>query len=327
LLEGHGNVPALYTLLQFCATWRSAWTGLPAGVFAPSLAIGAGFGRLNNSLPRGAMIGRRAFLLAPALLPMARAAFAQPAFDHAHSTWDALLKKHVRLIGDGNASQVDYRGFAADRAVLTVYLKRLSAVTPAQYGGWSRPQRYAFLANAYNAFTVEKVLTRYPDLTSIRDFGRVFGNPWRDEFFTLLGARRHLDWIEHETMRAPGVFDDPRVHVAVNCASIGCPMLGRDAFVAEKLDAQLDDLFRRFMSDRTRNRYNAQTQAIELSQLFDWYRTDFEQGHRGFASLHDLAAKYAEQLADGAEDRTRLRSRSAPIRFIDYDWSLNDLKR
>ena len=257
---------------------------------------------------------------------LAAGAQAQP-FDHAHAAWDALLKKHVRLIADGNASQVDYRGLIGDRALLAEYLKRLSAVGPAQYGAWSKAQRYAFLANAYNAFTIEKVLTRYPNLKSIRDFGRVIGNPWKDEFFTLLGAKRSLDWIEHETMRAPGAFDDPRVHVAVNCASIGCPMLGRDAFVAEKLDAQLDSLLRRFMSDRTRNRYDAQAQVVEISQLFDWYGKDFEQGHKGFASLQDLVAKHADELADAAADRARLRAKSVPIRFVEYDWRLNDVPR
>ena len=265
-------------------------------------------------------------VLACALLAATGAPRAQP-FDHAHAAWDALLKKHVRLIADGNASQVDYRGLMADRAPLADYLKRLSAVSPAQYGAWSKAQQYAFLANAYNAFTIEKILTRYPNLKSIRDFGRVIGNPWKDEFFTLLGAKRSLDWIEHETIRAPGAFDDPRVHVAVNCASIGCPMLGRDAFVAEKLDAQLDSLFRRFMSDRSRNRYDAGQQTVEISQLFDWYGKDFEQGHKGFASLQDLTAKYADQLADAAADRARLRAKSVPIRFVEYDWRLNDVPR
>jgi hypothetical protein len=272
-------------------------------------------------------VRRRQLFFIAALLTLARAAPAQGGFDHTHFAWDALLRKHVRLIANGNASQVDYRGFMTDRARLATYLAGLSAVTPAQYAGWSKAQQYAFLANAYNAFTIEKVLTRYPNLTSIRDFGRVFGNPWKDEFFTLLGAKRHLDWIEHETMRAPGVFDDPRVHVAVNCASIGCPMLGREAFVAERLDAQLDELFRRFMSDRSRNRYNAAQNVVEVSQVFDWYRKDFEQGHRGFGSLQDVVAKYADQLADGADDRAGLRSRTVPLKFVEYDWRLNDVVR
>lgn len=277
---------------------------------------------------------RRAALLCIAIVALL-ASFATDAlaqFDHTHAAWTALLAKHVRVAPDGNSSRVDYKGFAADRAQLQAYLKSLSAVSAAEYAAWSKPQQFAFLANAYNAFTVEKILTRYPNLKSIRDFGLVFGNPWKDRFFTLLGKPQHLDGIEHETLRAPGVFDEPRVHVAVNCASIGCPMLGRAAFTAERLDAQLEDLMRRFLADRTRNRFDARTATLELSQLFAWYEADFKRGgasflgYPGFASLADLGARYADVLADTDADRALLRARRAPIRFIDYDWSLNDAR-
>ena len=271
---------------------------------------------------------RRKFLLTALALPLA--AGAQPNFDHAHSAWDALLRKHVRLISDSrgqaNASQVNYKAMAEDRAALTAYLQSLSAVTPAQYAGWSKPEQYAFLGNAYNAFTIEKILTRYPSLKSIRDFGTVIGNPWKDRFFTLLGKQQHLDGIEHEMMRAPGVFDHPRVHVAVNCASVGCPMLSNRALTAEKLDPQLDELFARFMADRSRNRYNVQTMTVELSRIFDWYGKDFEKGHKAFSSIDDVVAKYADQLADAPGDRAQLRAGSVPIRFLEYDWSLNDVR-
>ena len=274
---------------------------------------------------------RRRFLLTAIALQWSPLhAVAQSTFDHTHAAWDSLLRKHVKLINDGsggaNASQVDYRGLAQERAALAAYLKSLSAVTPAQYAGWSKPQQYAFLANAYNAFTIEKVLTRYPNLKSIRDFGTVVGNPWKDRFFTLLGKQQHLDGIEHDTMRAPGAFDDPRVHVAVNCASVGCPMLSNRAFTPDKIDAQLDELFTRFMSDRSRNRYNVQSKTVDLSRIFDWYGQDFDKGHKGFSSVNDVVAKYADQLADAADDRAQLRSGKVPIRFLEYDWSLNDVR-
>lgn len=271
---------------------------------------------------------RRRFLLTALALPLASGA--QPAFDHTHSAWEALLRKHVRLISDGrgqaNASQVNYKALAEDHAALTAYLQSLSAVTPAQYASWSKAQQYAFLANAYNAFTIEKILMRYPNLKSIRDFGTVFGNPWKDRFFTLLGKQQHLDGVEHETMRAPGAFDDPRVHVAVNCASVGCPMLGNRALIHDKIDAQVDDLFSRFMADRTRNRYNPQSKTVELSRIFDWYGKDFDKGHKGFSSVNDVVAKYSDQLADAPDDRAQLRSGQVPIRFLEYDWSLNDVR-
>ncbi|MEO8187147.1 MAG: DUF547 domain-containing protein, partial [Burkholderiaceae bacterium] len=135
---------------------------------------------------------RRDFLLAAiALHSFPLHLGAQSTFDHSHSAWDALLRQHVKLIKDGqghtNASQVDYKGLAQQRAALAAYLQSLSAVTPAQYAGWSKSQQYAFLANSYNAFTIEKILTRYPNLKSIRDFGNLIGNPWKDRFFTLLG--------------------------------------------------------------------------------------------------------------------------------------------
>jgi hypothetical protein len=272
-------------------------------------------------------MARDARCLAFALL-FACAATAAPAagFDHRHAAWDALLARHVRLAADGNASRVDYRGFAADRGVLQRYLASLSAVPQAQFDRWSKAQQFAFLANAHNAFTIERVLTRYPHFTSIRDFGRVFGNPWKDEFFTLLGARRSLDWIEHDVLRAPDRFDDPRVHLALNCASIGCPMLLNHAFTAAVLDAQLDDLMRRLMSDRTRNRYDPRRRVVELSPIFDWYGRDFAHGHHGYSRLQDLVANYADQLADAPADRQALRAGSVPIRFLDYDWTLNDLR-
>ena len=189
-----------------------------------------------------------------ALLPLAVQA---AGFDHSHRAWDALLKKNVAVIGDGHASKVDYAAFKNQRAALGDYLKTLSAVTRADYDGWSKPQRLAFLINAYNAFTVELILTRYPDLKSIKDLGSVFQSPWQKKFFTLLGAERSLDEVEHDTIRAPGAFDDPRIHFAVNCASVGCPMLMRDAYVADRLDAQLDDATRRFLSDPTRKPLSA----------------------------------------------------------------------
>ena len=113
-------------------------------------------------------------LILPLLLWAASAA---AAFDHAHPTWDALLKKHVVLLDDGKASRLRYADFARDRLALKEYLEGLSQVGESEFNAWSRAEQIAFLINAYNAFTVEKVLTRYPAIGSIWDFGKLFGNP------------------------------------------------------------------------------------------------------------------------------------------------------
>jgi len=283
--------------------------------------------------PRPFRIGivRVALVLALVLLPL-RMAFAQ--FDHSHSAWNALLAKHVVLIEGGNASQVRYAGFAQDRAALKAYLDSLSRVTSREFESWTKPQRMAFLINAYNAFTVEKILTRYPDIKSIRDFGRVIGNPFRDSFFVLLGTGSSLDRIEHELLRARGVYEEPRVHFAVNCASIGCPMLREEAYVAERLDAQLEAQTLRFLTDRSRNRYDPAKNVLEVSKIFDWFKEDWQSGYRGLgkdaapiSSREQFFAKYADVLATTPEGRQAVRERKAALVFLEYDWALNDVRR
>jgi hypothetical protein len=239
-------------------------------------------------------------------------------FDHSHKAWDALVAKHVVLLPGAKASQVRYAEFAKDRAALKAYLDTLSKVPEAEFNGWSKEQRMAFLINAYNAFTVEKILTRYPNLKSIRDFGTVFGNPWKDKFFSLFGRESFLDQIEHETLRKPGAYNELRVHYAVNCASIGCPMLREEAYTAAKLDRQLEEQAVRFLSDRSRNRFEAG--KLEVSKIFDWFKEDFGVREQYFA-------KYAKLLADSPEGQKTVAEGKAPLSFLEYDWSLNDARK
>ena len=245
-------------------------------------------------------------------------------FDHSHSAWTALLKKHVALQDGGKASQVRYAGMAADRTALKAYLAQLSAVGAQAYEGFSKPQQQAFLINAYNAFTVELILTKYPKLESIKDLGGLLTKPWSIKFVPLLGSTLTLDNVEHDKLRERGRFDDPRVHFAVNCASIGCPMLREEAFVAERLDEQLDEQAQRFLADRSRNR--VRDGKLEVSKIFDWYGGDFKLGHRGITSLPAFLARYANQLADAPADRERIKAQALPVSFTDYDWTLNDVR-
>ncbi|MDH3287170.1 MAG: DUF547 domain-containing protein [Betaproteobacteria bacterium] len=255
-------------------------------------------------------------------------------FDHEYKAWDALVKKHVVLIDGGKASRVRYDGFAEDRAALTSYLDSLSRVTKQQFTGWSKAQRMAFLINAYNAFTIEKILMRYPDIDSIWDFGKLFSNPFKDRFFRLLGTELSLDDIEHGMLRRPGAYDEPRVHFAANCASIGCPMLREEPYVAASLEAQLEEQTRRFLSDRTRNRFDPRGGRLEVSRIFDWFEADWTSGYRGFEgkspplhSRRQFLATYADLLADNPGHRRVIRAQKVEIAFLDYDWGLNDATR
>jgi len=268
-------------------------------------------------------LGRRTVLLAASVLALPAWA---DTFDHGHTAWSALLKKHVRLVDDGRASQLRYAGMASDRAALKTYLASLSAVGAPDFVGWPKPRQMAFLVNAYNAFTVELVLTRYPKLASIKELGGFLQSPWQQKFVPLLGETVSLDGIEHQMLRARGRYDDPRIHFAVNCASIGCPSLREEAYVAERLDAQLDEQARRFMSDRSRNRWSVAAQKLELSKIFDWYGEDFQLGHRGIGSVQAFCAGFANELADAPAERERIRSQRVQVSHLAYDWALNDVK-
>jgi len=246
-------------------------------------------------------------------------------FDHRHRAWTALLGRHVVLLRGGQASQLRYAGMAADRAALGDYLASLSAVTAPTFAAFDPAQQQAFLINAYNAFTVERVLTRYPRLRSIKDLGSLLSSPWKARWIELLGQTVSLDDIEHGRLRQRGVYDEPRVHFAVNCASVGCPMLREEAFEATRLNAQLEEQTARFMADRSRNRWNPARQRLELSRIFDWYGEDFRLGHQGIDTLATFVARHAERLADAPADRERLRSGRFERAFLDYDWALNDV--
>jgi hypothetical protein len=272
---------------------------------------------IPNTLSRRATIS---IALCAAFLP-ATAVFGQ-SFDHNYSAWEVLLKKHVRWLPDNKQSRANYKGFAADRAELSKVLEGFSAVTQVQFNGFSKDQQMAFLINAYNAFTVEIILTKYPDIKSIKELGSFNRGPWKNEFFTLLGAKHHLDWIEHEQLRPK--YAEPRVHVAVNCASIGCPALFPEAFTASKMDAMLEDGMRRFLGDRTRNRYD--NGKLQVSNIFKWFREDFEKGNKGFTKLEDVFAKYAELLTSDTAAQAQIKAKTVSISHLDYDWSINDSK-
>jgi hypothetical protein len=261
-------------------------------------------------------------LIALLLVLFASLAGAQ-AFDHNYAAWDALVKQHVKWLPDNKQSRVDYAAFAKDRAELKKVLDAMSAVSKDEFDKWPQPQRAAFLINAYNAFTVELILTKYPNLKSIKDLGSFIKSPWKIEFFSLLGEPRYLDWIEHERLRPK--YGDPRVHAAVNCASIGCPALRNEAFTAAELDAQLEDGMQRFLGDQTRNRVAGG--KLEVSSIFKWFREDFEKGQKGFAQVEDVFARYATQLTDKPEEQAALKAKSLPLTFLDYDWSLNSVDR
>lgn len=250
---------------------------------------------------------------------LASNAFAQP-FDH--QQWHQLLQKHVVVLREGRATQVDYAGVAGQRQQLSTYLKQLESVSQQQFDSWPKAEQLAFLINAYNAWTVELIVRNYPGVESIRDLGSWLSSPWKKEFIPLLGATRSLDEIEHEMIRGSGRYEEPRIHFAVNCASIGCPALLAEAFTGASLEQQLDRATRLFLADSTRNRLKGD--EVQISKIFKWYREDFERPWRGANSLESFLALYNTALQLSDSEVSQLVGGDLDIEFLDYDWGLND---
>ena len=240
-----------------------------------------------------------------------------------HQLWNELLATHVHSNNSGQSTSVDYSGIQAERNKLDQYLQELSAVESSTFENYTRDQQLAFLINAYNAFTVDLILTEWPDIDSIRDIGSFWRSPWKLDFIALLGQSVSLDQIEHEWIRGSGRYEEPRIHFAVNCASIGCPALRAEAYIAERLDQQLEEQTTLFLSDTSRNRLPDE-ETLLISEIFDWYREDFEDGRMGYERLEDFLLNYTDALNMSEASVQLLLSGEIEIDFLDYDWSLND---
>lgn len=239
-------------------------------------------------------------------------------FDHDYAAYAAVLHKHVRWTADGHSSVVDYTTLKHEQEALDGVLSTFSAVDKADFERWEAAAQMAFLINAYNAFTLKLILTRYPDIRSIREFGTVWSSPWKQDFFTLFGERRTLDWIEHRQLRPR--YHDARIHFAVNCASIGCPALRPEPYRAARLDTQLTDQQRRFLTDRSRNLFNASRGVLSVSPIFKWYSEDFMADNKG---LEAWLASQASLLADTPIDQARIAKGQFKLDYLSYDWKLN----
>ena len=221
-----------------------------------------------------------------------------------HQLWDQLVRAHVKPDGS-----VNYKGFIQDKSKLEQYLKLISDNAPDRKT-WSKDEQMAYWINAYNAFTVKLIVDNYP-VKSIRDLGPTLKIPlikdvWHYKFFKIGGDESSLDEIEHSILRKE--FDEPRIHFAINCASVSCPPLLNEAFVAEKLEAQLTKVAITFINDPTRNKITAD--QAQVSSIFSWFKGDFTKK----GTLIDFLNLYS---------KIKIKA-TAKISHLDYNWNLNE---
>ncbi|MGE0680042.1 MAG: DUF547 domain-containing protein [Candidatus Binatia bacterium] len=216
-----------------------------------------------------------------------------------HALWNALLARYVDDYG-----RVAYRDLQAkDQATFESYLDVLAQ---AQTETMNEPEEKAFWINAYNAVIVNGVLQGY---TAEGFLGRKRLFSW----FTarVAGKDRTPDEIEHQILRKK--FHDPRIHFAIVCASSSCPRLRREAYMPERLDAQLDAATQAFLNDPARNQIDAG--GVALSRIFDWFAGDFKTNS---GSVVAFVRRFVSE-----EKKARLNLKDSNLHYLDYNWTLN----
>ncbi|GAA0872121.1 DUF547 domain-containing protein [Gangjinia marincola] len=212
-----------------------------------------------------------------------------------HSAWTSLLQKHVNAEG-----LVDYKGFLKDREALDAYLTKLSSLTPDDT--WKVEELLAYYINLYNAYTVDLILDHYP-LKSIKDID----GAWTKALVPVGDKMLSLGAIENGVLRK---MNEPRIHFAINCASISCPDLMPQAFTASNINEQLDQAASMFINSN--KNYLSNPKRIKLNKIFDWYKKDYLI--KGIATLPEYVNQYASTKVNP----------DAKVSFTEYDWGLNE---
>ena len=211
-----------------------------------------------------------------------------------HSEWNTLLNKFVNTDG-----MVDYSGLIKEKTKLQAYLEMLGQNMPDD--SWKNNEKLTYWINAYNAFTIDLIIRNYP-LKSIMDIEKAW-----DIKFIQIGAKTYsLNDIEHEIIRKE--FNEPRIHFALVCAAVSCPPLRNEAFIAAKLETQLQEQTVKFINNPDKN--NIWENSAKVSQIFNWFNEDFTKA----GTVQDYLNKFS---------KTKL-SPKAKIEFMDYSWDLNE---
>ena len=227
-----------------------------------------------------------------------------------HSDWQYLLEEYVISDDPSGVNLVDYQNLLEDdKAVLDRYIDQLSSIDPRTY---NRAEQHAYWINLYNALTVQLIIENYPaeSITKLGASPLSFG-PWDDNIITLAETELSLNDIEHGILRP--LWNDYRIHFAVNCASIGCPNLQAMAFTADNSEALLDQAAGEYLAHPRGARFEDGT--LILSSIFDWYGIDFgdDQGQVLETLSQHAPSAIANELAEYADDIT-----------YEYNWQLND---
>lgn len=215
-----------------------------------------------------------------------------------HNLWDRYLGKYVSETGT-----VNYKSMKIQMDTLDAYLLQIRDKSP--QSDWTQDEKMAYFINAYNAYTIKFILSKYP-VESVKDISFSGKDMWTFKMANIGGTNYTLNQLENDFLRKMG---DPRIHFAINCGAVSCPKLSNKAYVADKLNTQLSQATKTFLSDVNKNKITEK--KIQISELFNWYAADFTLDGK---TLIDFLNKYSGVTI----------LETAKIEYLPYDWSLND---
>lgn len=233
-----------------------------------------------------------------------------------HSDYNAVLRAFV------NGRGVDYARLLADRGALDRYITRIGTTSAAEFNAWERSEKLAYLINAYNALVLKSVIDHYPIKRSFSPGALVkpansvwqIGGFFSEAMHRVAGRPVTLNDIEHKLLRAQ--LKEPRIHAALVCAARSCPPLRMEVYVADRIEAQLDDQARIFLNDPARNLFDRTHGEVKLSEIFKWFGEDFGKKPKGVIAF---AMRYVD-----TDTKKWLHDGKYKLSYFDYDWNLND---
>lgn len=233
-----------------------------------------------------------------------------------YQTYNNILQQYVSDHG-----LVNYQELQNNRQGLDQFNQSLGSVDTQVYNNWSENEKLSFLINAYNSFTLQSIIDQNPLKKSIRDIPGV----WRRRKFTIARLTKTLDNIEHDIIRKE--FNEPRIHMALVCAAMSCPILRNEAYNPENLDVQLDEQTRKFITSSQGFKIDRQQHIVYLSSIFKWYGQDWIANYgtetKFTGSKKEKAVlNFISQYLD-TRDRQYLEQGQYKISYLNYDWSLN----
>lgn len=246
-----------------------------------------------------------------------------------YSDYDAVLKKFVN-----EKAMVNYNKLKAQRHQLDAFVTSLGKLSRQTYDKWNDKQKIAFWLNAYNGLTMKSIIDNYPIKSSWlksriwpRNSIRQISGVWDKITYNVMGKKLTLEHIEHEILRKR--FNEPRIHMAMVCAAMGCPPLRGAPYQGVKLDEQLDDQTRKFLNNPDKFKINSSKDTLYLSEIFKWFAEDFISKYSPKNNIGNLDKKKSAMLNFIASYLTEAQKRYVlsgkfKVKYINYDWSLNE---